>query len=87
MGRRLTLDTSTVSPAVIRPDDDICLSEVTIAEYITDLMLAAPPHRPRMQRFLDHVLETLPVLPYGEEIVDAHVTLLAWTFQHGRPHG
>jgi len=26
-------------------------------------------------------------LPYDEEIVAAHVELLAWTYQHGSPRG
>jgi tRNA(fMet)-specific endonuclease VapC len=60
---------------------------IVVAEYLTGIMLARPTSRPRLQLFIDHVLETVAVLPYDEEILDTHVALRAWTYQDGRPRG
>jgi len=95
MGRRLSLDTGilvgfergTLSRSIISADDDICLSIVVLAEYMAGVELAQPQYRPRMQRFLDGFLSGVAVLPYDEEILDVHVTLLAWTHRNGRPRG
>jgi len=95
MGRRLSLDTGILiglergklEPSILTSDDDICLSIVVLAEYMTGLELAQPQYRPRMQRFLDSLLDVVTVLPYDEEILDVHVNLLAWTHRHGCPCG
>jgi len=95
MGRRLSLDTGVLiglerkilNPSILSRDDDICLSLVVLAEYMAGLELAQPQYRPRMQRFLDGFLKVATVLPYDEEILDVHVKLLAWTYQHGCPRG
>ncbi|MDR2895631.1 MAG: type II toxin-antitoxin system VapC family toxin [Propionibacteriaceae bacterium] len=95
MGRRLLLDTGILiswernrqdrfSP---RPDDDLCLSMIAVSEFMTGLALAAPEQQPRLQTFIDRLLEVVPVLPFDEEILDAHVSLRAWVIRHGQPRG
>ena len=93
MGRRLLLDTGVLinwergklPASTIAADDDLCLSVVVVAEYMTGVELAPPGYRASMERFLDTLLEEVPILPYDEEIVPSHARLLAWTRQHGNP--
>jgi len=95
MGRRLLLDTGvliglergSLSPSVLAADDDLCLPMIVVAECELGVALADPQHGPRMRDFLDAILAVVPVLPYDEEIVAAHVELLAWTHRHGSPRG
>jgi tRNA(fMet)-specific endonuclease VapC len=68
-------------------DDDICVTMITVAELMTGVAMARPEQRERMRRFVDGVLSIVPALPYNEDIVDAHATLLSWTLSHGRPWG
>ena len=95
MGRRLSLDTSvlvglergTLSPSVLRPDDDICVSLVAIDEYMVGVELARVEHRPRMRQFLDKMCDAVAVLPFDQDILETHVKLAAWTYRQGRPRG
>lgn len=95
MGRRLLLDTGVLikwergklPASAIAADDDICLSIVVVAGYMTGVELAPPGYRASMERFLDAMLEAVPILPYDEEILPTHAKLLAWTQQHGNPRG
>ena len=81
------MEKGALSPSILRGDDDICLSMIVVAEYLVGLELASHQYRPRMQGFLDHLLSFTAVLPYDEETLDAHVRLLAWTREQGRPRG
>jgi len=73
--------------SILRPDDDICVPLIVVAEYMVGVALAQPAYQPRMRDFLDGLLSVVSVLPYDEETLDTHVGLLAWTIQHGVARG
>jgi tRNA(fMet)-specific endonuclease VapC len=96
MARRLILDTGVLIASerqrrdlatAVRPDDDVVIAAVTLAELRTGIELASPEHRARRSEFLVRVLETLPVEPYDIATAEAHGRLLAHVTRAGAKRG
>ncbi|MDR1824661.1 MAG: PIN domain-containing protein [Bifidobacteriaceae bacterium] len=96
MGRRLVLDTGVIvalergrlaATEILEPEDEVGFSVVTLAELKAGLALATDQHRPRMERFIDSLLDVAKVLLYDAAILEHHARLLAWTRQNGVPRG
>ena len=96
MARRLALDTGVlialerglpITGKLITSDDDLAVPLIAMAEYQAGVRYATPEHRPRMQSFLDALLQRVDLLPYDETAMKAHVDLLVWTKQHGVARG
>jgi len=97
MGRRLALDASVLIAAErarqapndwFQPDDGIGLPSIALAEFKGGIACARPESRPRLQRFLDRLLELVAaVSPYDEVALKQHARLIAWTVRHGSPRG
>lgn len=73
--------------AVIANEDDVAIAAVTVAELLVGVELADPSHRQRRSRFVEAVLETLPVEDYDIGTARAHAALLAHVRRAGQPRG
>ena len=96
MARRLILDTGVLVAteraraslgAVLRPDDDVAIAAVSVAELRTGVELASDHHRARRGDFLQQVLRTLPIEPYDVATAEAHGRLLAHVHRAGAQRG
>jgi len=93
---RLILDTGVLIAGVrgkldldALPDqDDAALAAVSVAEYLTGVLLDPDPGRQAAQRaFLSDVLATLPVEDYTTTVAEHHAELLAHTRRDGTSRG
>jgi tRNA(fMet)-specific endonuclease VapC len=60
---------------------------VTIAELLVGVERARGSRRRVRERYVERILETVPVEPYTVEVARAHARLLAATHRSGRPRG
>jgi tRNA(fMet)-specific endonuclease VapC len=72
---------------VIGDDDDVAMAAVTVAELLVGVRLAAPRHEPARRRYVDTLIDAIPIEPYDLEVARAHSVLLARTREEGRPRG
>ena len=93
---RLILDTGVLIAGVrgkldldALPDqDDAALAAVSVAEYLTGVLLDPDPGRQAAQRaFLSDVLATLPVEDYTTTVAEHHAELLTHTRRGGTSRG
>lgn len=93
---RLILDTSVLVVAErdlaqldesVGDDDDVAIAAVTVAELEVGVQVARGRRRQARRRFVDEVLETLEVVPYGMSAARAHAGLLVAARRAGRPRG
>ena len=68
-------------------DDDVAIAAVTAAELLLGVELADPRRRERRRRYVEAVLETIPVEGYDLDVARAHARLLAHVRRAGRPRG
>lgn len=96
MARRLILDTAIlVGPersgsgpvSSISPDDDVAIAAVTVAELALGIRLASAAQQPHRQRFVERILTSVPIIPYGRDEALAHADLLAAARHDGRTRG
>lgn len=96
VARRLIVDTGvfvaverTAAPltGTLRDDDDVALAAVSVAELWAGVELADARHRPARERFVQEVLQVVPVIPYDESVARRHATLLAHVHRTGRRRG
>ena len=73
--------------AWIDDDDDVAMAAITVAELQVGVELASRQHREGRATFVQGVIETVPVLPYGIDTALVHAELLADTRRSGRPRG
>lgn len=73
--------------AQIGDDDDVAVAAITVAELLVGVSLASGTWRTTRQRFVDAVLESVPVLPYDTRVARTHATLLVAVRRSGRPRG
>ncbi len=73
--------------AWIDDDDDVAMAAVTVAELQVGVELASRRHRERRVTFVQAVIESVPVLPYGMDTALVHAELLADTRRSGRSRG
>jgi len=93
---RLILDTAVLIAAeragdaldrLIGDEDDVAIAAVTAAELLVGVELADPRRRERRRRYVEALLETIPVEDYDLEAARAHAALLAHVCREGRPRG
>lgn len=96
MARRLILDTSILigaersgaeSAAGIRPDDDVAIAAISIAELRIGVELASAEYRAGREQFVGRVIASVPVEPYDLGTTSAHAALLAYVRRSGQPRG
>ena len=93
---RLILDTTVLIAAerasastdeVVGDDDDVAMAAVTVAELLAGVQLADSRHEPARRRYVDALIDTIPIEPYDLEVARTHAALLAHTHREGRPRG
>lgn len=93
---RLILDTtvliaaeraSTSTDEVVGDDDDVAMAPVTVAELLVGVQLADREHQPARRRYVDALIDTIPIEPYDLEVARTHAALLANIYEGGRPRG
>jgi tRNA(fMet)-specific endonuclease VapC len=72
---------------VVGDDDDIAMAAVTVAELLVGVQLADPTHEPARRRYVDSLIDTIPIEPYDLEVARTHAALLAHTRNEGRARG
>ncbi len=86
MARRLILDTGVLVAAeraraslgeVLRPDDDVAIAAMSVAELRTGVELASASRRDARAAFLEQVLKMIPVESYDVAVAQVHGSLLA----------
>lgn len=60
-----------------RPNEEVRLAAITVAELWRSAERAAPPQRSARQKFLERLLEIFEVLPYAEKAAIEHARLWA----------
>jgi tRNA(fMet)-specific endonuclease VapC len=96
MSRRLLLDT-TVHIAVerskldidrvLQDDDDVSIAAITASELLVGVELADEHHRGARKAYIDELLATVPVEPFGLGTAREHARLLAFVTRAGTPRG
>lgn len=93
---RLILDTTVLMAAeragastdeVVGDDDDVAMAAVTVAELLGGVQLADSRHERARRRYVDALIDTIPIEPYDLEVARTHAALLAHTHREGRPRG
>ncbi|MCY7364137.1 MAG: PIN domain-containing protein [Frankiaceae bacterium] len=96
MARRLILDTGVLGAAeraraslgeVVRPDDDVAIAAVSVAELRTGVELASANRRDAREAFLEQVLRLIPVESYDVAVAQVHGSLLAVVHRDGVQRG
>jgi tRNA(fMet)-specific endonuclease VapC len=75
------------SARLIEDDDDIAIAAVTVAELLVGVELSKDKAKVARRRFVDRVLDTIPITSYDPEIARAHAGLLVEARKKGRPRG
>jgi tRNA(fMet)-specific endonuclease VapC len=78
---------STATDEVMGDDDDVAMAAVTVAELLVGVELADDERRPARRRYVNSLIEAIPVEPYDLEVARAHAALLAHIHKEGRPRG
>jgi tRNA(fMet)-specific endonuclease VapC len=68
---------------VVRDDDDVAMAAVTVAELLVGVQLADRRHEPARRRYVNALIDTIPIEPYDLEVARTHAALLA----HARGEG
>ena len=63
------------------------MAAVTVAELLVGVQLADRRRKPARRRYVEALIDTIPVEPYDLEVARTHASLLAHTHQAGRPRG
>jgi tRNA(fMet)-specific endonuclease VapC len=72
---------------VVGDEDDVAIAAVTVAELLVGVMRADRRHEPARRRYVDALLDTIPIEPYDLEVARAHAALLTHVHAEGRPRG
>jgi tRNA(fMet)-specific endonuclease VapC len=72
---------------VVADDDDVAMAAVTVAELLVGVRLADRKHQPARRRYVDSLIDAIPIEPYDLEVARAHAALLAHVHEEGRPRG
>jgi tRNA(fMet)-specific endonuclease VapC len=66
-------------------DDDIAMAAITVAELLAGVHLAGRRHETARWRYVNSLIDAIPIEPYDLEVARTHATLLAHTHKEGRP--
>ena len=72
---------------VVGDEDDVTIAAITAAELLVGVELADRRRKVARRRFVEELLESLPVEPYDLDTARAHAELLAETRRAGRTRG
>jgi tRNA(fMet)-specific endonuclease VapC len=72
---------------VVADDDDVAMAAVTVAELLVGVQLADRRHRSARRRYMDALIDAIPIEPYDLEVARAHAVLLAHAKEERRPRG
>jgi tRNA(fMet)-specific endonuclease VapC len=72
---------------VVGDDDDVAMAAVTVAELLVGVRLADRANEPARRRYVNALIDTIPVEPYDLEVARLHAELLAHTRAEGRRRG
>jgi tRNA(fMet)-specific endonuclease VapC len=67
--------------------DDFAIAAITLAELYVGVGLASNRHREARLTFVHAIADTIPVIAYDKQIVQAHAELLLHTRRVGTPRG
>ncbi len=70
-----------------RPDEQFEVAAITVAELWHGVERASRPHKTKRQRYLEAILEALPVIPYTEQTAYEHARIWAELEASGRMIG
>ena len=93
---RLILDTTVLIAAerasratdeVMRDDDDVAMAAVTVAELLVGVRLARRKHQAARRRYVNALIDAIPIEPYDLEVARTHAALLAHVHEQGGPRG
>jgi predicted nucleic acid-binding protein len=95
VARRLILDTNRLIESErtgtlpgVKPDDELFVAAISVAELEAGVLLARHPrHTERRRAHLDHVRATCGILVYTPTTASVHAELLAHTTRTGTPRG
>jgi predicted nucleic acid-binding protein len=68
-------------------DDDVAMAAVSVAELWAGVEVADARHRAARERFVQIVMQVVPVIPYDEGVARRHAVLLAHVQRTGRRRG
>ena len=66
---------STSTDEVMSDEDDIAMAAVTAAELLVGVRLADGERQPARRRYVDALIDTIPIEPYDLEVARAHAAL------------
>ncbi len=72
---------------VVGDEDDVTIAAITVAELLVGVELADRRRKIARRRFVEELLDSLPVEPYDLDTARAHAELLAETRRAGRTRG
>jgi tRNA(fMet)-specific endonuclease VapC len=78
---------SAATDDVMGDDDDVAMAAVTVAELLAGVHLADRRHETARRRYVNALIDTIPIEPYDLEVARTHAALLAHTHKEGRPRG
>jgi tRNA(fMet)-specific endonuclease VapC len=70
-----------------RPDDQFEVAAITVAELWHGMERATGSHRLRRQRYLEAIVNMLPIIPYTEQTAYEHARIWADAHAHGKMIG
>ena len=65
----------------------MAIAAITVAELQVGVLLASGKSRAERLAFLNDVLETIPIVEYGESVAESHAELLVHVRRKGTPRG
>jgi tRNA(fMet)-specific endonuclease VapC len=71
----------------IEDDDDVAIAAISVAELTVGVRLSTGKRRRERQAFVDELVTFVPILPYDQDVADAHADLLVAVRKAGRPRG
>jgi tRNA(fMet)-specific endonuclease VapC len=78
---------SATTDDVMGDDDDVAMAAVTVAELLVGVELADRQYEAARRRYVNALIDTIPIESYDLEVARTHAELLAHTHKEGRPRG
>lgn len=72
---------------LIRPDDDVAMAAVTVAELLVGVARGDAGRREGRRSLVEGLLAVVEVIPYDLSVARAHASLLSCTLESGTPRG
>jgi len=72
---------------LISDTDDVAIAAITAAELLVGVELASSRYQESRRRFVDAVIESIPILSYGSSVATEHAALLVAVRSAGRHRG